>query len=62
MKVAAIILTVLVPVMVIAAIVGFALFGRQGGSSAAAVTCLVIGGAAAVLGLLLGFIKAYQVT
>ena len=62
MKVAALILTVLVPVMVIASIVGFAVFNSQGGNSAVAVASLAIGGAAAVLGLLLGFIKAYQVT
>jgi hypothetical protein len=53
------VLAVLVVIMVIASIVGFIIFDRQGGNSAMAVASLAIGGAAAVLGLLLGFLKAY---
>ena len=53
-------LTVLVLVMVITSIVGFIVFDRQGGNSAAAVASLAIGGASAILGLLLGFLKAYD--
>ena len=52
-------LAVLVVVMVITSIVGFMIFDREGGNSAAAVASLAIGGASAVLGLLLGFLKAY---
>jgi len=52
-------LAVLVVAMVITSIVGFMIFDRQGGNSAAAVASLAIGGASAVLGLLLGFLKAY---
>ena len=52
-------LAVLVVAMVITSIVGFMIFDRQGGNSAAAVASLAIGCASAVLGLLLGFLKAY---
>jgi hypothetical protein len=45
--------------MVITSIVGFIIFDRQGGNSAMAVASLAIGGASAILGLLLGFLKAY---
>ncbi|MFL6046053.1 MAG: hypothetical protein ACJ72M_13145 [Propionibacteriaceae bacterium] len=55
-------LAVLVVVMVVISIVGFIVFDRQGGNSAAAVASLAIGSSAAVLGLLLGFVKAYQTT
>jgi hypothetical protein len=53
-------LAVLVVVMVVTSIVGFVVFDRQGGNSAVATTCLVIGAFSAVLGLLFGFLKAYQ--
>jgi hypothetical protein len=53
-------MAVLVVAMVITSIVGFIVFDRQGGNSAAAVASLAIGGSAAVLGLLFGFLKAYQ--
>ena len=52
-------LAVLVVAMVITSIVGFIAFDRQGGNSAMAVVSLAIGGASAILGLLLGFLKAY---
>jgi hypothetical protein len=52
-------LAVLVVALVIISITGFIIFDRQGGNSAAAVASLAIGASAAVLGLLLGFIKAY---
>jgi hypothetical protein len=52
-------LAVLVVAMVITSIVGFIAFDRQGGNSALAVVSLAIGGASAILGLLLGFLKAY---
>jgi hypothetical protein len=45
--------------MVITSILGFIASDRQGGNSAMAVVSLAIGGAAAILGLLLGFLKAY---
>jgi hypothetical protein len=45
--------------LVIISIIGFIIFNRQGGNSAAAVASLAIGASAAVLGLLTGFIKAY---
>jgi hypothetical protein len=53
-------MAVLVVAMVITSIVGIIVFDRQGGNSAAAVASLAIGGSAAVLGLLFGFLKAYQ--
>jgi hypothetical protein len=52
-------LAVLVVAMVITSILGFIASDRQGGNSAMAVVSLAIGGAAAILGLLLGFLKAY---
>jgi hypothetical protein len=52
-------LAVLVVALVIISIIGFIIFDRQGGNSAAAVASLAIGASAAVLGLLTGFIKAY---
>jgi hypothetical protein len=45
--------------MVITSILGFIASDRQGGNSAMAVASLAIGGASAILGLLLGFLKAY---
>jgi hypothetical protein len=53
-------LAVLVVVMVIASMLGFTVFDRQGGNSATALASLAIGGAAAVLGLILGFREAHQ--
>ena len=53
-------LAVLVVAMVVASILGFTLFDRQGGNSATALASLAIGGSAAVLGLILGFREAYQ--
>jgi hypothetical protein len=53
-------LAVLVAVMVIASMLGFTVFDRQGGNSATALASLAIGGAAAVLGLILGFREAHQ--
>jgi hypothetical protein len=55
-------LAVLVVVMVATSILGFTLFDRQGGNSATALVSLVIGGLAAVLGLITGFRKAHQVS
>jgi hypothetical protein len=52
-------LAVLVVAMVITSILGFIASDRQGGNSAMAVGSLAIGGASAILGLLLGFLKAY---
>ena len=52
-------LAVLVVAMVLTAIVGFVVFDGQTGNSATAVATLVIGCFAAVLGLILGFLKAY---
>ena len=51
-------LAVLVLAMVITSILGFIASDRQGGNSAMAVASLAIG-ASAILGLLLGFLKAY---
>jgi hypothetical protein len=45
--------------MVVTPILGFTVFDRQGGNSTTAVASLAIGSCAAVLGLLLGFVKAY---
>jgi hypothetical protein len=53
-------LSVLVVAMVVTSILGFALFDRQGGNSAAALASLAMGGSAAVLGLILGFRAAYR--
>ena len=53
-------LAVLVVVMVIASMLGFTVFDRQRGNSATALASLAIGGAAAVLGLILGFRVAHQ--
>ena len=53
-------LAVLVVAMVVASILGFTLFDRQGGNSATALASLAIGGSAAVLGLILGFREAHQ--
>ena len=53
-------LAVLVVVMVVTSMLGFTLFDRQGGNSATALVSLAIGGAAAVLGLILGFREAHQ--
>jgi hypothetical protein len=52
-------LVVLVVAMVVTSILGFTLFDRQGGNSATALASLAIGGSAAVLGLIIGFRKAY---
>jgi hypothetical protein len=46
--------------MVVASILGFTLFDRQGGTSAAALVSLAVGGSAAVLGLIFGFREAHQ--
>jgi hypothetical protein len=54
------ILAVLVVAMVVASILGFTLFDRQGGNSATALASLAIGGSAAVLGLIFGFREAYR--
>jgi hypothetical protein len=48
--------------MVITSILGFTAFDRQGGNSAAAIASLAIGAASAVLGMSVGFLKAYQVS
>jgi hypothetical protein len=53
-------LAVLVVAMVVTSILGFTLFDRQGGNSATALVSLAIGGAAAALGLTLGFREAHQ--
>lgn len=53
-------LAVLVVAMVVTSILGFTLFDRQGGNSTTALLSLSIGGAAAVLGLILGFREAHQ--
>ena len=53
-------LAVLIVAMVVSSILGFALLDRQGGNSAGAIGSLVIGGSAAVLGLIFGFLKAHQ--
>lgn len=54
-------LAVLVVAMVVTSILGFTtLFGRQEGTSATALVSLAIGGAAGVLGLTLGFREAHQ--
>jgi hypothetical protein len=58
--IAARLLAVLVVIMVVTSIVGFTVFDSQGGNSATAITSLVIGAAAAVIGMSLGFLKAYQ--
>ena len=55
-------LAVLVVAMVAISILGFILFDRQGGNSATALVSLVIGGTAAVLGLIAGFREAHQVS
>jgi hypothetical protein len=55
-------LAVLVVAMVVTSILGFMVFDRQGGNSTTAVASLAIGSSAAVLGLVLGFAKAYQTT
>jgi hypothetical protein len=52
-------LAVLVVAMAITSILGFITSDGQGGNSAMAVVSLAIGGASAILGLLLGFLKAY---
>jgi hypothetical protein len=53
-------LALLVVAMVVTSILGFTLFDRQEGTSATALVSLAIGGAAAVLGLILGFREAHQ--
>ena len=53
-------LAVLVVAMVVTSILGFTLFGGQEGTSATALVSLAIGGAAAVLGLIFGFREAHQ--
>jgi hypothetical protein len=60
--IAARLLAVLVVAMVITSILGFTAFDRQAGNSTTAIASLAIGGAAAVLGLSFGFLKAYQVS
>jgi hypothetical protein len=58
--IAARLLAVLVPAMVITSILGLTAFDRQGGNSATAIASLAIGSVAAVLGMGWGFIKAYE--
>jgi hypothetical protein len=55
-------LAVLVVAMVVTSILGFTVFDRQVGNSTTAVASLAISSSAAVLGLVLGFVKAYQTT
>jgi hypothetical protein len=45
--------------MVVIAILGLTVFDRQGGYSTTAIVSVVIGNSAAVVGLILGFLKAY---
>lgn len=53
-------LAVLVVVMVVASMLGFTIFDRQGDNSATAIVSLAIGGTAAALGLIFGFREAHQ--
>ncbi|MFL6046081.1 MAG: hypothetical protein ACJ72M_13290 [Propionibacteriaceae bacterium] len=53
-------LAVLVVVMFVTSILGFTLLERHGGSSATAIGSLAIGGSAAVLGLIFGFLEAHE--
>ena len=53
-------LAVLVVVLFVTSMFGFTVFDRQGGNSATAIMSLVIGGVAAVLGLLFGMREAHQ--
>ena len=50
----------LVVALVIVSVVGLTVFDRRDGNSAAAAVSVAMGGYAAVLGLITGFIKAYR--
>jgi hypothetical protein len=55
-------LGMLVVALVVTSILGFTLFDRQGGNSTTAIVSLVMGGSAAVLGLIFGFREAHRVS